>query len=224
MGDGHETAQRLKPARVSANLCVVSGGGRVAHAAHAQQGNTSMSTPAPTSSSDTSTPVSGEPLRPLVEQFAHVVRAYTSALQGVTLAAASHMGINITDHRCLELIERRGGLTAGQLAELSGLSTGAVTTVLDRLERAGYVRRVRDSNDRRRVLVEVTSEGRRMAEEIFAPLIAESRAMLNTYTDEQLAFLIEFLNHGRDLSLAHTARIRALGAAGTSASTPPHDE
>jgi DNA-binding MarR family transcriptional regulator len=164
-----------------------------------------------------------QPARPLVEQFAHVVRAYTSALQGVTLAAAAQMGINTTDHRCLELIERSGGLTAGQLAELSGLSTGAVTTVLDRLERVGYVRRTRDSSDRRRVLVEVTPEGHRRGQEIFGPLIAESRAMLANYSDEQLAFLFDFLNHGRDLSLAHTARIRALGSAQKPASSDPAD-
>ena len=158
-----------------------------------------------------------------MEQFAHVVRAYTSALQGVTLAAAARMGINTTDHRCLELIERNGGLTAGQLAELSGLSTGAVTTVLDRLERVGYVRRTRDSSDRRRVLVEVTPAGHQLGGEIFGPLIADSRAMLAGFSDEQLAFLIDFLNHGRDLSLAHTARIRALGRAAAPVSTQPSD-
>ena len=152
-----------------------------------------------------------EKLRPLAEQFSHVVRAYTSALEGVTLAAAARMGINLTDHRCLELIERSGGLTAGQLAEQSGLSSGAVTTVLDRLERAGYVRRARDSGDRRRVLVQVTPAGQQAGQEIYAPLIADSRAMLANFSDEQLDFLTDFLKQGRELALAHTARIRGLG-------------
>ena len=83
-----------------------------------------------------SRPERSESSRALVEQFSNVVRAYTSALEGVMLASAARMAINPTGHRCLELIEQHGGLTVGQLAEQSGLSTGAVTTLLDRLERA----------------------------------------------------------------------------------------
>jgi DNA-binding MarR family transcriptional regulator len=203
----------LKPLAKSANLC-----------AGAVRLNTQQGGDVSKSTSTSGADAGAQAARPLVEQFAHVVRAYTSALQGVTLAAAAQMGINTTDHRCLELIERSGGLTAGQLAELSGLSTGAVTTVLDRLERVGYVRRTRDSSDRRRVLVEVTPQGHAIGHEIFGPLIADSRAMLAGFSDEQLAFLIDFLNRGRDLSLAHTARIRALGPAHAPVSTPTPDE
>ncbi|MGH3128797.1 MAG: MarR family transcriptional regulator [Gaiellaceae bacterium] len=64
--------------------------------------------------------------------------------------------MNRTDLRCLNIIENNGAMTAGRLAELSGLTTAAVTSVLDRLERAGYARRVRDQPDRRQVMVEVT--------------------------------------------------------------------
>ena len=66
------------------------------------------------------------------------------------------LGLNRTDTRCLDIIERLDGVSAGRLASEAGLSTGAVTTVLDRLERAGYARRVPDPGDRRRVLVELT--------------------------------------------------------------------
>ncbi|MCP2169301.1 MarR family winged helix-turn-helix transcriptional regulator [Goodfellowiella coeruleoviolacea] len=70
---------------------------------------------------------------------------------------AEQMGLSGTDHKCLDLVARADRpLTAGQIAELSGLSTGAVTGVIDRLERAGHVRRVRDPHDRRKVLVEVS--------------------------------------------------------------------
>ena len=68
-------------------------------------------------------------------------------------AVADYLGINRTDARCLDIIERLGGVTAGRLARESGLSTGAVTTVLDRLERSGLARRTSDPGDRRRVLV-----------------------------------------------------------------------
>jgi DNA-binding MarR family transcriptional regulator len=69
---------------------------------------------------------------------------------------AEQLGLSGTDHKCLELVLRSAEpLTAGRLAQLSGLSTGAVTGVIDRLERRGLVRRVRDPHDRRKVLVEV---------------------------------------------------------------------
>lgn len=70
---------------------------------------------------------------------------------------AEHLGLSVTDHKCLDLAMRaEGPLTAGRIAELSGLTSGAITGVLDRLERAGYAKRVRDPNDRRRVLVELS--------------------------------------------------------------------
>src|SRR5919197_439372 len=71
-------------------------------------------------------------------------------------AAASHLGINSTDGRALDVIDQHGRITAGELARELRLSTGAVTALLDRLERAGYARRVPDEGDRRRVLIEVT--------------------------------------------------------------------
>lgn len=80
---------------------------------------------------------------------------------------AERMGLSGTDHKTFDLVIRSGGpLTAGRIAELTGLSTGAVTGVIDRLEKVGLVRRVRDPEDRRKVLVEVVPG----AEERFAPL------------------------------------------------------
>jgi DNA-binding MarR family transcriptional regulator len=67
--------------------------------------------------------------------------------------AADELGLHITDHKCLDLINRFGAMPAGRLAGLTGLTTGAVTGVIDRLEEAGYVRRVEDPNDRRRTIV-----------------------------------------------------------------------
>ncbi|GLY35464.1 MarR family transcriptional regulator [Amycolatopsis sp. NBRC 101858] len=80
---------------------------------------------------------------------------------------AERMGLSGTDHKTFDLVIQSGGpLTAGRIAELTGLSTGAVTGVVDRLEKVGLVRRVRDPEDRRKVLVEVVPG----AEERFAPL------------------------------------------------------
>src|SRR3954447_23094232 len=96
-------------------------------------------------------------------------------LSGVTndiadQVVADYLGLNRTDTRCLDIIERLDGVSAGRLATEAGLSPGAVRTVLDRLERAGYARRVQDPADRRRVLVELTPAARRELQELYAPL------------------------------------------------------
>jgi DNA-binding MarR family transcriptional regulator len=92
----------------------------------------------------------------VLDRFAELGR------EGSTLAVLRHariaeqMGLSATDHKALDLASRaEGPLTAGRIAQLTGLSTGAVTGVIDRLERAGFVRRVRDTQDRRKVLVEI---------------------------------------------------------------------
>src|SRR5919109_1824865 len=101
--------------------------------------------------------------RRLFEELLVEVRASQNATDRFDQAVADALGLNRTDMRCLDILDREGRMTAGRLAEATGLTTGAVTTVLDRLEQAGYARRVRDTDDRRRVYVEVTEETRRRA-------------------------------------------------------------
>ena len=87
--------------------------------------------------------------------------------------AAARLGVSVTDLHCLNIVESRRGLTAGELAVESGLTTGAVTAVVDRLERAGYARRVRDEHDRRKVKVEVTDAFYASAGAIWGPVAAD---------------------------------------------------
>src|SRR3954451_11546977 len=90
----------------------------------------------------------------LVDEFRHngnLDRAFDNL-------AARRLGVNVTDLDCLNVIERRGSLTAGELATEAGLTSGAITGVIDRLERAAFPRRTRDPDDRRRVTVAVTPE------------------------------------------------------------------
>ena len=84
--------------------------------------------------------------------------------------AARRLGVNETDLHCLNIIENSGGLTAGELAEQAGLTTGAVTGVVDRLERAGFARRASDPEDRRRVKLEVTPKFYARADKIWGPM------------------------------------------------------
>jgi DNA-binding transcriptional ArsR family regulator len=142
-------------------------------------------------------PVSDEEL----ERFSWLGR--DSSLVTVMFHAriAEQLGLSATDHKCLDLAARGGQpMTAGRIAELSGLSTGAVTGVIDRLERAGYVRRVRDPHDRRKVLVEVTLSAQdperfsvlfkgvsEMMARILAHYTPEQRELLYSYGAEVLA-------------------------------------
>ncbi|MFI6101796.1 MarR family winged helix-turn-helix transcriptional regulator [Lentzea sp. NPDC051213] len=93
----------------------------------------------------------------VLERFTWYMREQSALTVMFHTKVAEQMGLSATDEKCLDLAMRaEGPLTAGRIAELSGLSTGAVTGVIDRLERSGFVRRVRDPHDRRKVLVEVT--------------------------------------------------------------------
>src|SRR6516164_8923526 len=82
-------------------------------------------------------------------------------------AIADRLGMNVTDHKCADILLRSGPITAGELAQRTGLTTGAITGVIDRLEQAGFVRRAKDPGDRRRVIIEPLA--RRM-ERVIGPL------------------------------------------------------
>jgi DNA-binding Lrp family transcriptional regulator len=101
-------------------------------------------------------------------------------------AIADRLGLSAADHKALGLISRAGRLTAGELAQRTGLSPGAVTGLVDRLEEAGYVRRTRDPADRRRVVVEpVAAAGRPDLSGIFAELGAAMAAFAGDYDEHQ---------------------------------------
>lgn len=142
-----------------------------------------------------------------MESFHRELRAFHDAVDQVNQLVADRLGMNRTDLRCLSIIQSRGPLTAGQLAEASGLTTGAVTAVLDRLERAGYARRLPDPADRRRVLVEVTSKAGRDVGGLFVPLVEETNRRLAQYRPEELELIRDFIRRGREITEAHARRL-----------------
>ena len=91
------------------------------------------------------------------------MRANQRATDVVDDLVCQLLGVNRTDARCLDILDQQGSMSAGDLAEASRLTTGAITAVIDRLERAGYARRVPDPSDRRRVLVEPTEKAFELA-------------------------------------------------------------
>ncbi|MFB4304403.1 MarR family winged helix-turn-helix transcriptional regulator [Actinomadura sp. NTSP31] len=109
-------------------------------------------------------------------------------------ATASKAGMNVTDAQCVNALTLDGPQTPGRLAELMGITTGgAITAVIDRLEKAGYVKRTRDPDDRRRVIVELVPENVARFSEYFEPIARVFRERLAGYTDEQVAVLLDWI-------------------------------
>jgi DNA-binding MarR family transcriptional regulator len=130
-------------------------------------------------------------------------------------SVAEYLGIDATAYRCLDILDQEGPMTAGRLADRARLSPGAMTALLDRLEDKGLARRTRDTEDRRRVLVEVTPELRQRAEQLYgAP--EEGAQALAIYSDEQLEFLIGFLRGSVAYQEERMRRLEELKADDTS--------
>jgi DNA-binding MarR family transcriptional regulator len=124
---------------------------------------------------------------------------------------ADVLGLHITDHKCLDLIRQYGAMPAGRLAELTGLTTGAVTGIIDRLEKAGYVRRANDPKDRRRTIVEPTQNKKweRKIESIFIPLHERMHKLLSSYSESELDFLLDVSTKTVELTHEESKKLRS---------------
>ena len=127
-------------------------------------------------------------------------------------AVADVLGLHITDHKCLDLIHRFGAMPAGRLGELTGLTTGAVTGIIDRLEKAGYARRTNDPKDRRRTIVEPTRNRKleRKIEMIFMPLHERMHKLLSSYSESELAFLLDAMTQFIEQTHKESKKLRSL--------------
>jgi DNA-binding MarR family transcriptional regulator len=146
------------------------------------------------------------------ELLAALDRAFrTTSAQSVMFsqAAADRLGMNSTDMECLDLLNLHGPMPAGRLAELTGLTTGAITGVVDRLERAGYVRRERDPADRRKVIVRPLPDRVADAGPVFLPMARAMQELFARYTDEQLATILDFATRANEITIQQIARLRS---------------
>jgi DNA-binding MarR family transcriptional regulator len=136
--------------------------------------------------------------RALLDALTEAGRAHSDATVLFHAAVADQLGLNPTDHKVMSILERSGPLSAGQIAQRTGLATASVTALLDRLETRGFVRRRSDPADRRRVIVEATEVG--VAR--FAPYFASRRDSLSRlyadYTVDELAVILDFLQRSTD--------------------------
>jgi DNA-binding MarR family transcriptional regulator len=134
-------------------------------------------------------------------------------------AVALQFGLNRTDLRCLGILYRRGRVTAGELADESGLTPAAITTVLDRLERGGYANRVADPADRRRVLVVSTVATREIGARIQGEVELATRALLEDREPGELTVIRDYLRGTRGVYESQIAALTAESAPGAGEAT-----
>ena len=122
-----------------------------------------------------------------------LLRELAANFDALNNAASPHAGLNRTDLRALDIIAMQESLTAGQLAARLKLTTGAITGVLDRLERAGHAVRTHDSEDRRRVVVQPTRQSEDQGQLVFMGLAEDLDGLLAQYTEDERQLIDGFL-------------------------------
>jgi DNA-binding MarR family transcriptional regulator len=149
-------------------------------------------------------------LTPVVARLSEAVESYQASVDDFDREVARLLGVNETDLRCLEiLVQEVPEATPRLLADRLGLTTGSVTSMLDRLERIGYLTRSPHPSDRRKLIVRATETAATRAWELIGPLVTEGhRQLLARYSAEQLGLITDYLTHAHDLQQAHTRRLR----------------
>ena len=138
----------------------------------------------------------------LVAALGQAVRTNQASVDAFDEATAVRFGVNRTDLRCLDLLVNELD------GEATGLTTGSVTAMVDRLAKLGYVTRSPDPTDRRKVVVRPTDTILAKSQEIYGPIVAASTELLAKYSDQELELLIDFQRRARAMQEEHLKRLR----------------
>jgi DNA-binding MarR family transcriptional regulator len=145
----------------------------------------------------------------LVEALGREMQKLIAEVVLFNQAVADRLGMNPTDLQCLNILSETGPVAAGRLAQETGLTTGAVTGVIDRLERAGYAWRERDPNDKRRVIVHpLPDRARGEIGPLYASIGRSFAKMCSRYDEGELALILDFVTRSHSLNREETARLR----------------
>src|SRR5580658_10307627 len=128
-----------------------------------------------------------------MQELEHAMRRASGSGAIFSQAVADYAGISSSDLECLDFLNLEGRVTAGRLAEVTGLTTGAITGAVDRLEKAGFVRRARDGSDRRKVFIEVVPEKIAKVGRFYEHLQRSMMQVWSTYSDAELKLLLRFM-------------------------------
>ncbi len=138
-------------------------------------------------------------------------REFSTSVVVFQEAIAARLGLNATDYRCLEVILRKGQMTAKALAEEVRLTTGAITGIVDHLEKAGYVERVENPTDRRSVIIRPLVTHRGLEKKLGDAMVSYRAAMsklFGKYEADQTAAIVDFLREFVQLLKAQTSKLR----------------
>lgn len=154
-----------------------------------------------------SSPSKGGAIDPIVEMMGFRMSTATVLFHS---AVADRLGVGATDVKCYSILQQTGPITAGDLAERTGLTTGAITGVIDRLEEVKLVRRVRDPLDRRRIVLELVHDAEREREigALYEPLGREINALVGQYGAAERATILDFLLKATAVVETETTRLR----------------
>lgn len=147
----------------------------------------------------------------LVAELSRELRLLTRELVRFYAAAADQLGLRVTDLTCLGTLRDRGRTSPGELATELGLTTGAVSRMVDRLSRRGYVRRVPDPRDRRRVLVELVPDTQAPVVGLFAGHAADTAESLAGLSEAELRLLLRYVRDRTAVSRREADRLRRVG-------------
>ena len=144
----------------------------------------------------------------VAEIVGRLARRHSTAVVLFHHAVAERLGLGPTDHKCLDLLRERGAMAGSDLCAITGLTSGAITGVVARLERAGYLRREPDPHDGRKQILHLAL-GRSPIQDVIAPLRKDVAALLENFDTHQLTAIAKFLALTTDLIYRHAALLRA---------------
>ena len=142
------------------------------------------------------------------EIVGRLARRHSTAVVLFHHAVAERLGLGPTDHKCLDLLRERGPMAGSDLGAITGLTSGAITGVVARLERAGYLRREPDPHDGRKQILRLALK-RAHIQEVIDPLRKDVAVLLENFDSHQLKGIAEFLDRTTDLIYSHAALLRA---------------
>ena len=137
------------------------------------------------------------------------LRVFGSQMESHTQAIGAVTGIHPTDLNILDLLDQHGDVTAGRLSELSGITSGAITGVVDRLEKLGYVERRKDPLDRRKVVVRTIDDRREAVAALYEPMKSRLEELLSTYSAAELAAITDYAERAANIMADEVARLRS---------------
>ena len=146
----------------------------------------------------------------LIQALNHEGRQYSTAVVVFHHAVSRRLGLNAGDHKYADILLRSGPMTAGKLAEVTGLTSGAITGIIDRLTHAGWVKRIQDPEDKRRVIVTPINNPKKVQEvrAIFGSLMSAMGQLSGSYSDTELALILDFMARSRVILLEQAAQVR----------------